>query len=64
MIFLNYPSNPTGGVASSEQLREIAQVIRDRCSEDVRVFSDEVYEHIVFDGNKHHSIISFPGMRR
>jgi len=64
MIFLNYPSNPTGGVASSEQLREIAQVIRDRCSEDVRVFSDEVYEHIVFDGNKHHSIISFPGMAK
>ncbi len=64
MIFLNYPSNPTGGVASSDQLREIAQVIRNRCSEDVRVFSDEVYEHIVFDGNKHHSIISFPGMAK
>jgi len=47
MIFLNYPSNPTGGVASPEQLREIAQVIRGRCSDDVRVFSDEVYEHII-----------------
>jgi aspartate/methionine/tyrosine aminotransferase len=64
MIFLNYPSNPTGGVASLEQLREIAQVIRDRCSDEVRVFSDEVYEHIVFDGNKHHSIVSFPGMSK
>jgi aspartate/methionine/tyrosine aminotransferase len=64
MIFLNYPSNPTGGVASPEQLREIAQVIRGRCSDEVRVFSDEVYEHIVFDGNKHHSIISFPGMEK
>ncbi len=64
MIFLNYPSNPTGGVASPEQLREIAQMIRGRCSDEVRVFSDEVYEHIVFDGNKHHSIISFPGMEK
>jgi aspartate/methionine/tyrosine aminotransferase len=64
MIFLNYPSNPTGGVASPEQLREIAQVIRDLCSDEVRVFSDEVYEHIIFDGAKHHSIISCPGMEK
>ncbi|MEW6376397.1 MAG: aminotransferase class I/II-fold pyridoxal phosphate-dependent enzyme [Thermodesulfobacteriota bacterium] len=64
MIFLNYPSNPTGGVASPEQLREIAQVIRGRCSDDIRIFSDEVYEHILFDGSKHHSIISCPGMEK
>jgi aspartate/methionine/tyrosine aminotransferase len=64
MIFVNYPSNPTGGVASPEQLREIAQVIRGRCSDEVRVFSDEVYEDIVFDGNKHHSLISCPGMEK
>jgi aspartate/methionine/tyrosine aminotransferase len=62
MIFLNYPSNPTGGVASSEQLREIAQIIRERCSDEVRVFSDEIYEHVLFDGSKHHSIISCPRM--
>ena len=62
MIYINFPSNPTGGVASEEQLREIADVILKKCSDDVRVFSDEVYEHILFDGSKHHSIISFPGM--
>ena len=62
MIFLNFPSNPTGGVASPEQLRDIADVIRSRCPKDIRVFSDEVYEHILFDGNEHHSIISCPGM--
>jgi aspartate aminotransferase len=62
MIYLNFPSNPTGGVASQEQLREISEVILKKCSDDVRVFSDEVYEHILFDGSKHHSIISFPGM--
>ena len=50
LIFLNFPSNPTGGVASPEQLQEIARVIRDRCRDDVRIFSDEIYEHILFDG--------------
>jgi len=64
MIFLNFPSNPTGGVASREQLKDIADVIRRRCSEDIRVFSDEVYENILFDGKEHNSIISCPGMEK
>ena len=63
LIFLNFPSNPTGGIASPEQLREIARVIRARCSDDVRIFSDEIYEHILFDGAVHTSIASLPGMR-
>ena len=64
MIILNFPSNPTGGVASREQLEDLADVIRRRCSEDIRVFSDEVYEHIIFDDNEHHSISSCPGMEK
>ncbi|MDI6762870.1 MAG: aminotransferase class I/II-fold pyridoxal phosphate-dependent enzyme [Thermodesulfobacteriota bacterium] len=64
MIFLNFPSNPTGGAASPEQLQNIALVMREKCSEEVRVFSDEVYEDILFDGNKHHSIISYAGMEK
>jgi aspartate aminotransferase len=64
MIFLNFPSNPTGGVASKEQLRGIADIILKQCSREIRVFSDEVYENIVFDGSKHHSIISCPGMEK
>jgi len=64
MIFLNYPSNPTGGVASPEQLQDMSEVIRRRCTEDVRIFSDEVYENILFDGAKHYSIISCPGMEK
>ena len=64
LIFLNFPSNPTGGVASPEQLQELADVIRARCREDVRVFSDEVYEHILFDNHRHHSIISCRGMEK
>jgi aspartate/methionine/tyrosine aminotransferase len=64
MIYLNFPSNPTGGVASKEQLQEIAEIILKQCPSDIRVFSDEVYEHILFDGSQHHSIISYPGMER
>jgi len=56
LIYLNFPSNPTGGVATPDQLKDIARVIRRRASSDVRVYSDEVYESILFDGAKHHSI--------
>ena len=64
LIFLNFPSNPTGGVASPEQLQELGRVIRARCSDDVRIFSDEIYEHILFDNSRHHSILSCPGMEK
>ncbi|OHE32898.1 MAG: aspartate aminotransferase [Syntrophus sp. RIFOXYC2_FULL_54_9] len=64
LIFLNFPANPTGGVASLEQLEGIARVIRARCREDVRIYSDEIYEHILFDAHRHHSILSCPGMEK
>jgi aspartate/methionine/tyrosine aminotransferase len=63
LIILNFPSNPTGGVASRAQLEGIAEAIRRRARPDVRVYSDEVYEHIVFDGAVHHSIASLPEMQ-
>jgi aspartate/methionine/tyrosine aminotransferase len=56
LIYLNFPSNPTGGVATIEQLRDLADVIRKKASPDVRIYSDEVYEAILFDGAQHHSI--------
>jgi aspartate aminotransferase len=62
VIILNSPSNPTGGVLSEEDLRGIARVIRERCHPDVRIYSDEVYEHILFDGGHHSSIASQDGM--
>ncbi len=62
LIIINFPSNPTGGVASPDQLREIADVIMRRCPPDVRVYSDEIYETIVFDGLKHISIATIQGM--
>jgi len=62
LIYFNFPSNPTGGVATTEQLEEIAEVIKKKAPKDVRIYSDEVYEHILFDGSRHNSIVSIPGM--
>lgn len=63
VIILNSPSNPTGGVLSRRDLEDIADVIKSKCDDNVRVYSDEVYEHILFDGAEHFSIASIPGMR-
>ncbi|HSG06764.1 MAG TPA: aminotransferase class I/II-fold pyridoxal phosphate-dependent enzyme [Longimicrobiales bacterium] len=62
LIFLNFPSNPTGGVATREQLVELSELILEKTSPDVRVYSDESYEAITFDGDEHISIASMPGM--
>lgn len=57
-IFLNSPHNPTGGVATEEDLRGLAELIAGR---DVAVFSDEPYEQMVWRG-QHHSLLAMPGM--
>jgi aspartate/methionine/tyrosine aminotransferase len=62
IIILNFPSNPTGGVATRKQLEEIAALIDRKAQRDIRIYSDEVYEKIVFDGLKHVSIASIEGM--
>ena len=62
VIFLCSPSNPTGGVLSKEELAGIAQVIKEHAPADVRVYSDEIYEDCIFDGEQHHSIAVEPGM--
>jgi aspartate/methionine/tyrosine aminotransferase len=58
-IYLNTPNNPTGAVLSREALSEIAAVAIER---DLWVVSDEAYEHLLFDGYRHVSIASLPGM--
>jgi len=56
LLILNSPNNPTGAVYSSAELEAIAQVA---VEEDFYVISDEIYEKIVYDGNRHVSIASF-----
>jgi N-succinyldiaminopimelate aminotransferase len=59
-LILNTPHNPTGIVFSSTELRQIA----DCCLEnDVLAITDEVYEHITFDGAGHERLATLPGMR-
>ncbi len=62
VIILNSPANPTGGLIEADALAEMAEVIRDKAPADVRVYSDEIYENILFDGRTHSSIASQPGM--
>ncbi|MCX7423699.1 MAG: aminotransferase class I/II-fold pyridoxal phosphate-dependent enzyme [Planctomycetia bacterium] len=57
-IFLNSPHNPTGGVQTEQDLREIADLIRGK---NIAVLSDEPYCHMVWKG-KHHSLLAQPGM--
>ncbi|MCA9086673.1 MAG: aminotransferase class I/II-fold pyridoxal phosphate-dependent enzyme [Planctomycetaceae bacterium] len=57
-IFLNSPHNPTGGVTTEQDLKDIADLIRGR---DVAVLSDEPYCHMVWNG-RHHSLAAQPGM--
>ncbi len=64
LIYLNFPSNPTGGVASREQISALAESILENTPPHVRVYSDEAYEAIAFDGEKNHSIASVPGMEK
>jgi methionine aminotransferase len=59
LIVINTPNNPTATVLSGEDLRMLENLLR---KTDIVVVSDEVYEHIVFDGHKHQSVASFPGL--
>jgi len=59
-IIINTPNNPTGKVFSLEELSEIAKL----CVKwDVYAITDEIYEHILYDGERHHSLATFPGMK-
>ncbi len=64
VLIINSPSNPTGGVLTGEDLQDIARLIRDKARPDIRIYSDEVYEDIVFDGRKHESMLPLPGMAK
>jgi aspartate aminotransferase len=57
-IFLNSPHNPTGGVATKDDLKGIADLVR---GTNIAVLSDEPYCHMVWEG-KHHSLLAEPGM--
>jgi aspartate/methionine/tyrosine aminotransferase len=59
-VLLNNPHNPAAKVFSRDELRLIADLV---VAHDAYVIADEVYEHIVFDGERHVSMLSLDGMR-
>jgi methionine aminotransferase len=54
MIMINSPHNPSGAVLEKADLETLAELVRDK---DIFVLSDEVYEHIIFDGAAHQSVL-------
>jgi len=58
LLILNSPHNPTGSVLSEDDIRAVAEVIREH---DITVLSDEIYEHIIYDAAPF-SIAALPGM--
>lgn len=57
MIILNSPHNPTGSVLKEDDMKRLETLIKGR---DIIVLSDEVYEHLIFDGLQHQSVSRFP----
>lgn len=59
MIIINTPHNPTGMTLSAEDLQQLDALTRDT---DILVLSDEVYEHLIYDGRQHQSVLRYPGL--
>ena len=59
MIIINTPHNPSGTMLSKEDLMELDKITS---GSEIIILSDEVYEHIVFDGKEHESICKYPGL--
>ncbi|MCM8512214.1 aminotransferase class I/II-fold pyridoxal phosphate-dependent enzyme [Acinetobacter bereziniae] len=60
MVIVNTPHNPTGAIWSKQDWLNLIELIQDK---NIIVLSDEVYEHLIFDGEKHYSALSFPALR-
>ena len=58
-IVVNTPANPSGKLFSLKELEQIAEVARQH---DLFIFTDEIYEHFVYDGERHISPASLPGI--
>ena len=59
MIMLNSPHNPTGSVLSADDIVQLSNIVKDT---GIFILSDEVYEHLIFDGLQHHSMLHYPDL--
>ena len=60
MLMVNSPHNPSGAMFGPDDIAAIESLLR---GNDIVLLSDEVYEHIVFDGVRHESVLRYPGLR-
>jgi methionine transaminase len=59
MIMLNTPHNPTGSILSQDDIEQLRSIVKDT---GIFILSDEVYEHLVFDGRQHESMLRYPDL--
>ncbi len=59
-ILVNTPHNPTGMTWTTEDMRQLAALVD---GSDILLIADEVYEHIIFDGTRHESLLRYPELR-
>ncbi len=59
MIMLNTPHNPTGSVLSNHDIEQLRALVK---GTDIFILSDEVYEHLIFDGIQHESVLRYPDL--
>jgi len=59
LVIINFPHNPTGAILDESDLDQLANILNNSSA---YLLSDEVYEHIVFDGQSHHSVLSHDGL--
>ncbi len=60
LIILNSPQNPTGSILSKPDIEALIKLIKNT---DILILSDEVYEHIIFDGEQHQSVALYPELQ-
>jgi methionine aminotransferase len=61
MIIINSPHNPTGSILKASDMKKLEKLTANR---DILVLSDEVYEHLIFDGHKHESACIYPDLAK
>ncbi|MEO9803537.1 MAG: methionine aminotransferase [Reichenbachiella sp.] len=61
LIIINTPHNPSGAILSADDIQELARLTRDK---EIYVISDEVYEHLIYDGAEHCSVLKNEELRK
>jgi len=60
MIILNSPHNPTATILQKEDIEALSAIVK---TQDIFILSDEVYEHLIYDGQTHHSMAKYPELQ-